>query len=161
MLESELRLAFRRFKQNQENLDAKHKLLEARLRSLAAAKTNLSKAASDRDTLFTRVEHLKARVREEKALEAASASYEVDSSTLADVTGILDRCQKRLDVLRQVRTNREGMTITLSEEEILPTGDVIEEVEQYFSGDSESATSTSAAVLTNDFLLVTSLPAVK
>jgi len=153
-LEAELALAFKKFKQNDQILESKRRLLAARRRSLQAARANLAAAANAREELMTRVEHLKARLREERALAAASGVLKVDSGALASAREILDRCQKRLDVLHKLREDEQGATITLTDDDILPTRDLLGEMERYFGEEIDRASTAVEAPRTVDPLVL-------
>lgn len=138
-LERELRLALSKYKQHAALIESKRRLLDARRRSMQAARQRLSKVMGEKENLLTRVEHLRARLREVQAMEAAGERFALDASGLAEAKKVLNRCRKRLDVAQKMLENEEGVILDLEDvAQDLPPVDICKEIDRYFAGGEDA-----------------------
>ena len=131
-MENDLRLTFDEFKNDQQLIDGKKKLLEARTSSLQAAIQKLETVRSQESQLRANVESLRARLRQTQAMENCGDRITLDDGALAQAKEILARCRKRIDVAAKVVEN-EGTRPGSIPVDAMETRDITAEVDHYFS----------------------------
>jgi hypothetical protein len=133
-MENDLRLAFDDYKNTEMVLDGKKKLLEARTMTLAAAIQKLENVRTQEDTLVDNIGHLRARLHQAQALEAASTQVLLDDGALAEAKEILNRCRRRIEVAAKMVENETGTSPQSIPVEAHDARDISAEVDRHFSG---------------------------
>ncbi len=143
-LENDLRLTFDEFKNDQQLIGSKKKLLEARTGALQAAIQRLEAVRAQEGQLRANVENLRARLRHTQAIEACSGKITLDDGALAQAKEILARCQKRIDVASKVIEN-EGARPGAIAPEAMDVRDITAEVDRYFTQPAQAPTVDATA----------------
>lgn len=138
----QLHSRFERFKQREQALESKRRLLEGRQKSLSAALAMLETTKDRKVQLQQKVEALAA----ENRLVSASrieAGRSIDGSSLSQADELLSEIQTRLDVAQRVLTYEQDLeTIVLddvSESSWIDEDQVLSEIDAHLQGDSPDA----------------------
>lgn len=146
-LQIQLEHAFDEFKNNDMLLESKKRLYDARVQSLAAAKSKLEKVRLEKSRLESQVQNLHAQLRQVEAMEAHSSQFAFDDSKLAQARGLLDRCKRSLDVAqRMIENDRDFAEGFVAVEEPDVDRDILSEVSRYFASREGEASDRRVAV---------------
>lgn len=127
---SELSRRFERYRTAEATLGAKRKLLEARQKSLLAARQKLEDMISARRDLEVQVQNLEARLKAVNATATAS-QFQFDDSQLSRCKMLMRELRKRLDVAERL-VERDGRLIETFEFEIEPPRDLEQQIDNHF-----------------------------
>ena len=134
-IKTELTRRFDRFQTAEATLKAKKQMLEARERSLGAAREKLDGMFVAKRDLEVQVQNLEARL---KVLQAAqtTSQFTFDDSQLSRCKKTMQELRKRLDVAERILEQDGKLVETLSEESEL-SEDIADQIDRYFRSDRE------------------------
>jgi hypothetical protein len=121
---------FERFKESEVVLASKVKVLEARERSLDAARQMLEKTAGEKRILEAKIEALAGQYRLVKAASTGS-QIQVDNSKLAQTEKLIAQIQKRLDVAERVLAAESKFVEQIPVDTVVES-DLVAQVDEYF-----------------------------
>lgn len=133
----QLQSKFRFHQEATDILASKQKLLETRLVSLQAARQGLDRAKARKSQLEQQIEGLVAKHRQLKA-SAVGSRVEFDSSQLTRAEKLINQITKRLAISERVLQHESDYDIFVVDEAI-NEGMLLEEIDDYFDADLESA----------------------
>lgn len=134
-----LKRAFRNYKMQEERLSALKTTLEARESGLVAAQENLEATHAKRIELSTEIDNLEAQLKMLEVARTASSYNKFDNSELSRIESMVDEVKSRIDT--EVMINRIGPELSGDipmEEFDGDSGDIIEAVDAYFGGNTDS-----------------------
>ena len=126
----DLAARFERFKESEVVVASKIKVLEARERSLDAARQMLEKTSSEKRILEAKIEALAGQYRLVKAASTGS-QIQVDNSKLAQTEKLIAQIQKRLDVAERV-LSAESRFVEQIPVDTVVEADLVAQVDEYF-----------------------------
>ena len=141
---TELSRRFDRFKTVEATIKAKRQMLEARERSLAAARDKLEGMLAAKRDLEVQVQNLEARLKVVQATQTAS-QFQFDDSRLSRCKKLVQELRKRLDVAERIVEQDGRLMESLSMDPEAPE-DIVEQVDRYF-GEAHGVNSSGRAVL--------------
>ncbi len=127
---AELNRRFDHFKTAEATLDAKRRMLEAREKSLTAARQKLEGMLTAKRDLEVQVQNLEARLKMVQAAETTS-QFHFDDSQLSRCKKLVQDLRKRLDVAERVMEQDGKLLENLSVDTEAPE-DIGEQVDRYF-----------------------------
>jgi hypothetical protein len=130
---------FERFKESEDVLAGKQRLLTTRQKSLESAMTMLEKTRSRKSLLENKIESLTSQYRLVKAASVGTG-IQVDNSKLAQTEKLIAQIQKRLDVAERVLAH-ESQYIQEIPIDAVPEEDLLTQVDEYFNGTNKPAES--------------------
>lgn len=126
-----------RVKESQVVLAGKEKLLEARHRSLTAARDALERTRSQKALLEDRIEGLESQYRLVQAA-AVGSKLDMDHSKLAQTEKLIAQIKNRLDVAERVLVHESRFTQPIPIE-VVDEQQLIERVDEFLTGESQPA----------------------
>lgn len=136
-VKQDLARRFERFKIANETLENREKILEARKKSLTAARTKLNNMLSEKQDLEVQIEHLDARLKTLRAAETASEVV-IDDSQLARAKKLIKDLDKQLDVRARVLAAEGELTgeipVDADSDADVPA-DLSRQIDDYFDRD--------------------------
>ena len=126
----DLAARFERFKESEVVVASKVKVLEARERSLDAARQMLEKTSSEKRILESKIEALAGQYRLVKAASTGS-QIQVDNSKLAQTEKLIAQIQKRLDVAERVLAHESKFVESIPVDTVVEA-DLMAQVDEYF-----------------------------
>jgi hypothetical protein len=140
----DLAARFERFKEGEVVLASKVKVLEARERSLDAAREQLAKTASQKRILESKIEALTGQYRLVKAASTGSSNLQMDNSKLAQTEKLIVQIQKRLDVAERVLAAESKFVEQIPVDTVVEA-DLMAQVDQYFDSRNQTPKSDKDA----------------
>jgi predicted nucleic acid-binding Zn-ribbon protein len=132
-VKGEVARRFERFQTAEATLKAKKQMLEARERSLIAAREKLEGMFSAKRDLEVEVQNLEARLKMLQAAQTTS-QFNFDDSQLSRCKKTMQELRKRLDIAERILDQDGKLIETLSEEASAPVAeDIVEQVQTYFN----------------------------
>jgi len=122
---------FERYKESEDVLAGKQKLLETRQKSLESAMTMLEKTRSRKSLLENKIESLTSQYRLVKAASVGT-NITVDNSKLAQTEKLINQIEKRLDVAERVLAHESKFVQDIPVEAV-PEEDLLTQVDEYFN----------------------------
>lgn len=144
-VKTEVARRFERFQTAEATLKAKKSMLEARERSLNAAREKLDGMFSCKRDLEVEVQNLEARLKMLQAAQTTS-QFNFDDSQLSRCKKTMQELKKRLDVAERVLEQDGKLIDGLGEEAPEVSEDVVEQVHRYFGVSETPAAATRAAL---------------
>ena len=140
---SELSRRFDRYREAEQILAAKRKLLDNRRQALAAAEQQLDQMRVRKVALESQVESLTGQYR---LVQAASSNsqVQVDPGKLAQAEHLVSEIRQQLNVAEHVLAGEAKFTMPVPVDSIDPQ-DLVARVERHFGGGSAEANSSSPA----------------
>ncbi len=138
-VKDDLASRFERFKESEDVLAGKQRLLVTRQKSLESAMTMLEKTRSRKSLLENKIESLTSQYRLVKAASVGTG-IQVDNSKLAQTEKLIAQIQKRLDVAERVIAH-ESQFIQEIPVDAVPEEDLLTQVDEYFHGSNKPAES--------------------
>ncbi|MCL5281970.1 MAG: hypothetical protein M1376_18910 [Planctomycetes bacterium] len=127
----DLAARFERFKEGEVVLASKVKVLDAREKSLDAARQMLDKTSSEKRILESKIEALTSQYRLVKAASAGTANLQMDNSKLAQTEKLIAQIQKRLDVAERVLAAESKFVEQIPVDTVVES-DLVAQVDEYF-----------------------------
>lgn len=149
-LTKELTHRFERFKEAELILESKRRLLTTRERSLDSAMELLEKTKSQKRLLASKIEALEGKHRLIKA-SAIGTGVTIDKSKIAKTEKLINNIKKRLDVAERVLSHESKFVQTIDVDEISEE-ELVEQIDEYFSGESQDADETELNILDDEQL---------
>lgn len=128
--------ALERHQRRSALLEGQRQTLDARTRRLEASRERLERMVCERDRLVLTVEQLKAKLRENEALEAARGTEVVESTRLTELARTLKEIDKRLKVQRRLIEESDPILGKMDHNSVDPD-EVAASVDAWFSGKGE------------------------
>jgi hypothetical protein len=148
-VKADLATRFDRYKESEVVLASKVKVLQAREKSLDAARQMLAKTTGEKRVLENRIEALASQYRLVKAASVGS-KIQVDNSKLAQTERLIAQIQKRLDVAERVLAHESQFVESIPVDTVVEE-DLVAQVDDYFKAHNEanktSATDTAAVTM--------------
>ena len=141
---NEMNRRFERFKTAEATLKAKRQMLEARERSLGAARDKLDGMFGAKRDLEVQVQNVEARLKVLQAAQAAS-QFQFDDSRLSRCKKLVQELRKRLDVAERIVEQDGKLMENLSIDSEAPE-DIADQVDRYF-GEVRGTNSSGRAIL--------------
>ena len=141
---TELSRRFSRFQTAEATLKAKRQMLEARERSLAAAREKLEGMLAAKRDLEVQVQNLEARLKVVQAAQTTS-EFQFDDSQLARCKKLVQELRKRLDVAQRIVEQDGRLVEHLVMEEEAPE-DIGDQIDRYFGVTPQSRPAGQAAL---------------
>ena len=128
---------FERFKVADDTLQRERKIVKAREDALVANQSKLEGMLVSKKDLEVQIEQLEARLKAVQAAETVS-TLEIDNSQLSSAKKLIRELNKQLDVKEKLLDADGKFTglIPVETKEEVPV-DIANQVDEYFSGDSE------------------------
>jgi hypothetical protein len=141
----DLAARFERFKESEVVLASKVKVLDAREKSLDAARQMLEKTAGEKRILEAKIEALTGQYRLVKAASTGTANLQMDNSKLAQTEKLIAQIQKRLDVAERVLAAESKFVEQIPVDTVVES-DLVAQVDEYFDARSQQSGKTPSAV---------------
>ncbi len=141
----EISRRFERFRTAEATVMAKKQMLDARERSLSAAREKIEGMFSAKRDLEVEVQNLDARLKMLQAAQTTS-QFNFDDSQLSRCKKTMLELRKRLDVAERILDQDGKLVDTLSEAEPEASENVVEEVHKYFGVSSQAVSSGRASL---------------
>ena len=135
---------FERFKTAEATLKAKRQILEARERSLAAARDKLEGMLGTKCDLEVQVQNLEARLKVVQAAQTSS-QFQFDDSQLSRCKKLVAELRKRLDVAERI-VEQDGKLVENLSVETEAAEDIVEQIDRYFGGGQQISPNSRAAL---------------
>jgi hypothetical protein len=135
-----------RYKESEVVLASKVKVLQAREKSLDAARQMLAKTTGEKRILENRIEALASQYRLVKAASVGS-KIQVDNSKLAQTEKLIAQIQKRLDVAERVLAHESTFVESIPVDTVVEE-DLVAQVDDYFKARNDKADGTATAAMT-------------
>ncbi len=141
---TELSRRFDRYQTAEATLSAKRQMLDARERSLVAAREKLEGMLAAKRDLEVQVQNLEARL---KLLQAAQTTsrFQFDDSQLSRCKQVVTELRKRLDVAERI-LEQDGKIVEEVTDEIDAPEDIGEQVDHYFEKDGAASRMHHASI---------------
>ncbi len=139
----DLAARFERFKETEVVLASKVKVLEAREKSLDAARQMLEKTSSEKRILESKIEALTGQYRLVKAASTGTANLQMDNSKLAQTEKLIAQIQKRLDVAERTLAAESRFVEQIPVDTVVE-GDLVAQVDEYFDARNQKPQSEKA-----------------
>lgn len=133
----DLAARFERFKESEVVLASKVKVLQARERSLDAAREQLAKTAGQKRILESKIEALTGQYRLVKAASTGT-QFQMDNSKLAQTEKLIEQIQKRLDVAERVLAAESKFVESIPVDTVVES-DLMAQVDEYFDARNRTA----------------------
>jgi Sec7-like guanine-nucleotide exchange factor len=133
----DLAARFERFKESEVVLASKVKVLQARERSLDAAREQLAKTAGQKRILESKIEALTGQYRLVKAASTGT-QFQMDNSKLAQTEKLIEQIQKRLDVAERVLAAESKFVESIPVDTVVES-DLMAQVDEYFDARNQTA----------------------
>jgi predicted nucleic acid-binding Zn-ribbon protein len=143
-VKTELARRFERFQTAEATLKAKKQMLEAREKSLVAAREKLEGMFGAKRDLEVQVQNLEARLKMLQAAQTTS-QFNFDDSQLARCKKTVQELRKRLDVAERI-LDQDGKLVDSLADEPEVAEDIAEQIDRYF-GSSPAETGSKRAAL--------------
>ena len=135
---------FERYKESEDVLAGKQKLLETRQKSLESAMTMLEKTRSRKSLLENKIESLTSQYRLVKAASVGT-DINVDNSKITQTEKLIAQIEKRLDVAERVLAH-ESKFVQDIPVDVVPEEDLLTQVDEYFNAENASYTAIASDV---------------
>jgi hypothetical protein len=135
-VKADLATRFDRYKESEVVVASKVKVLDAREKSLDAARQMLAKTTGEKRILETKIEALTSQYRLVKAATAGS-KIQVDNSKLAQTEKLIAQIQKRLDVAERVLAHESQFVESIPVDTVVEE-DLVAQVDDYFKAHHEA-----------------------
>ncbi|MBN1507489.1 MAG: hypothetical protein JW955_11620 [Sedimentisphaerales bacterium] len=145
-VKADLAARFERYKESEVVLASKVKVLQAREKSLDAARQMLAKTTSEKRILENRIEALASQYRLVKAASVGS-KIQVDNSKLAQTEKLIAQIQKRLDVAERVLAHETRFVESIPVDTVVEE-DLVAQVDDYFKARNAKTNGTDGTVVT-------------
>jgi hypothetical protein len=145
-VKADLAARFTRFKESEVVLASKVKVLDAREKSLDAARQMLEKTSSEKRILESRIEALTGQYRLVKAATVGS-KIQVDNSKLAQTEKLIAQIQKRLDIAERVLAAESKFVESIPVDSVVEE-DLVAQVDDYFKARNEKTGGNEASAVT-------------
>jgi len=145
-VKTDLAARFERYKESEVVLASKGKVLQAREKSLDAARQMLAKTTSEKRILENRIEALASQYRLVKAASTGS-KIQVDNSKLAQTEKLIAQIQKRLDVAERVLAHESRFVESIPVDTVVEE-DLVAQVDDYFKARDDKTDGTDGAAVT-------------
>ena len=145
-VKTDLAARFERYKESELVLASKVKVLQAREKSLDAARQMLAKTTSEKRILENRIEALASQYRLVRAASVGS-KIQVDNSKLAQTEKLIAQIQKRLDVAERVLAH-ESRFVESIPVDVVVEEDLVAQVDDYFKAQNQKTSGTEAPAVT-------------
>ncbi len=145
-VKTDLAARFERYKESELVLASKVKVLQAREKSLDAARQMLAKTTSEKRILENRIEALASQYRLVKAASVGS-KIQVDNSKLAQTEKLIAQIQKRLDVAERVLAHESRFVESIPVDTVVEE-DLVAQVDDYFKAQNEKTSGVETATVT-------------
>jgi chromosome segregation ATPase len=139
----DLAARFERFKESEVVLASKVKVLDAREKSLDAARQMLEKTSSEKRILESKIEALTGQYRLVKAASTGTANLQMDNSKLAQTEKLIAQIQRRLDVAERVLAAESKFVEQIPVDTVVE-GDLVAQVDEYFDAREQKPQSANA-----------------
>src|SRR5262245_43370910 len=143
-VKGEVARRFERFQTAEATLKAKKQMLDARERSLVAAREKLEGMFSAKRDLEVEVQNLEARLKMLQAAQTTS-QFNFDDSQLSRCKKTIMELRKRLDIAERILDQDGKLIDNLTDETPEVSEDIVEQVHHYF-GVSDSSAGARAAL---------------
>ena len=127
---------FERFKESEDILAGKQKLLETRQKSLESAMTMLEQTRSRKAQLEDKIESLTSQYRLVKAASVGT-NLNVDNSKISQTEKLIAQIEKRLDVAERVLAHESKFVQDIPVDAV-PEEDLLTQVDDYFNTETSS-----------------------
>ena len=145
-VKTDLAARFERYKESEVVLASKGKVLQAREKSLDAARQMLAKTTSEKRILENRIEALASQYRLVRAA-AAGSKIQVDNSKLAQTEKLIAQIQKRLDVAERILAHESRFVESIPVDTVVEE-DLVAQVDDYFKARNDKNSGTDTAAVT-------------
>jgi DNA repair exonuclease SbcCD ATPase subunit len=142
-IKEELSHRFEAYKDAEDVLNGKRRLLDAREQSLQAAMQTLDRAKSQKAQLETQIALLDGRYQMLKNT-ATGSELQLNHSKLAQTEKVIGEIKKRLDVAEKVLSHEAKFTQAIPVD-VVDDKDLLADVNDYFEKPAQTATSTAPA----------------
>lgn len=143
-VKTELARRFERFQTAEATLKAKRQMLEAREKSLVAAREKLEGMFGAKRDLEVQVQNLEARLKMLQAAQTTS-QFNFDDSQLSRCKKTIQELRKRLDVAERI-LDQDGKLVDNLTDEPEAAEDIAEQIDRYFGSTPEVTGSKRAAL---------------
>lgn len=143
-VKTELARRFERFQTAEATLKAKKQMLEAREKSLVAAREKLEGMFGAKRDLEVQVQNLEARLKMLQAAQTTS-QFNFDDSQLSRCKKTIQELRKRLDVAERI-LDQDGKLVDNLTDEPEAAEDIAEQIDRYFGSTPEVTSSKRAAL---------------
>ncbi len=126
---------FERFKTAETTVASKRQILEARQKSVVAAREKLQGMLSSKRDLEVQIENIDARLKTQQAMQTAS-NVQLDDSQLARAKQLVVELTKQLDVNQKVLDADGHFTGVIPVETGAPPEDLTTQIDEYFQSSS-------------------------
>jgi hypothetical protein len=134
---------FERFKESEVVLASKVKVLDARERSLDAARQMLEKTSGEKRILEAKIEALTGQYRLVNAASTGTANLQMDNGKLAQTEKLIAQIQKRLDVAEKVLAAESRFVEQIPVDTVVES-DLVAQVDEYFDARNQQPQSEKA-----------------
>ncbi len=141
-IKTELARRFDRFQTAEATLKAKKQMLEAREKSLIAARDKLEGMFGAKRDLEVQVQNLEARLKMLQAAQTTS-QFNFDDSQLSRCKKTVQELRKRLDVAERI-LDQDGKLIDSLSEDAEAVEDIADQIDRYFGADREVSAKRAA-----------------
>jgi hypothetical protein len=141
----DLAARFERFKETEVVLASKVKVLDARERSLDAARQMLEKTSAEKRILEAKIEALTGQYRLVKAASTGTTNLQMDNSKLAQTEKLIAQIQKRLDVAEKVLAAESRFVEQIPVDTVVES-DLVAQVDEYFDAREQQSEKAPSAV---------------
>jgi BMFP domain-containing protein YqiC len=145
-VKTDLAARFERYKESELVLASKVKVLQAREKSLDAARQMLAKTTSEKRILENRIEALASQYRLVRAASVGS-KIQVDNSKLAQTEKLIAQIQKRLDVAERVLAH-ESRFVESIPVDVVVEEDLVAQVDDYFKAQNAKTSGAETTTVT-------------
>lgn len=135
-VKADLARRFERFRNAEDIVKSKEKILVAREKSLQANRDKLEGMIAARRDLEVQVENLEARLRMVQAAQTSS-SVNFDDSQLARAKNLIGDLRKRLDVAQRMLDAEGRFTDLIPLNEAAVPEDILEQIDEHFGSEQE------------------------
>lgn len=127
----ELARRFSRYQTAEATVAAKVQLLEAREKSLLAARSKVDNMLNVKKDLELQIEQLESRLKTQQS-QSVTSEVAFDDSRVSKCRQLVDDLRIRLEVADRLLASQVGVT-DLSEPTITASGDITEQIDNYFT----------------------------
>jgi predicted nucleic acid-binding Zn-ribbon protein len=143
-VKTELARRFERFQTAEATLKAKKQMLEAREKSLVAAREKLSGMFAAKRDLEVQVQNLEARLKMLQAAQTTS-QFNFDDSQLSRCKKTIQELRKRLDVAERM-LDQDGKLVDSLTDEPEVAEDIAEQIDRYFGATKDMPVNNRASL---------------
>lgn len=135
----ELARRFRRYQLAEATIGSKKQLLEAREKSLAAARDKVEQMLNAKRDMVVEVENLQARLNAVQAQSVSRSAVDVDDTKFTRCKQLVDDLQVRLDVADRLLAASGDLEQLLTDSTTVPVKlDIEQQIDDYFSAVGKS-----------------------